>query len=39
MATNLEFIKSASGTSVSSLTVTDCFNADYDVYKVYITKM
>jgi len=32
---NLEFIKSASGTSVSSLSVTDCFSADYDVY--YIT--
>ena len=31
---NLEFIKSASGTSVSSLSVTDCFSADYDVYKV-----
>ena len=29
---NLEFIKSASGTSVSSLSVTDCFSADYDVY-------
>ena len=36
MATNLEFIKSASGTSVSSLDVTDCFNANYDVYKVVI---
>jgi len=33
---NLEFIKSASGTSVSSLDVTDCFNANYDVYKVVI---
>ena len=31
---NLEFIKSASGTSVSSLDITDCFSADYDVYKV-----
>jgi len=29
---NLEFIKSASGTSVSSLSVTDCFSAKYDVY-------
>jgi hypothetical protein len=29
---SLEFIKSASGTSVSSLSVTDCFSADYDVY-------
>ena len=34
MATNLEFIKSATGTSVTSLDVTDCFSADYDVYKV-----
>jgi len=34
MATNLEFIKSASGTSVSSLSVTDCFSADYDVYAI-----
>jgi len=34
MATNLEFIKSASGTSVSSLSVTDCFSAKYDVYTV-----
>jgi len=34
MAGNLEFIKSASGTSVSSLSVTDCFSADYDVYKI-----
>jgi len=38
MATNLEFIKSASGTSVSSLSVTDCFSADYDVYYVSISK-
>ena len=38
MATNLEFIKSASGTSVSSLSVTDCFSADYDVYAFFIVK-
>jgi hypothetical protein len=36
MATNLEFIKSSSGTSVSSLSVTDCFSADYDVYQIVI---
>jgi len=35
---NLEFIKSASGTSVASLDVTNCFNADYDVYYISITK-
>jgi len=39
MAGNLEFIKSASGTSVSSLSVTDCFSADYDVYYVSLTKV
>jgi len=36
MATNLQFIKSASGTSVSSLSVTDCFSDKYDVYKVIL---
>ena len=39
MATNLEFIKSASGTSVSSLSVTDCFSANYDVYQIVITEL
>jgi len=39
MAGSLEFIKSASGTSVSSLDVTDCFSADYDVYYVSLTKV
>jgi len=39
MATNLQFIKSASGSGVSSLSVTDCFNANYDVYMVSITKL
>ena len=39
MATNLEFIKSASGSSVSSLSVTDCFSAKYDVYQVLIAKL
>jgi len=38
MATNLEFIKSASGSSVSSLSVTDCFSAKYDVYAFFIVK-
>ena len=32
MSTNLQFIKSVSGSSVSSLSVTDCFSANYDVY-------
>jgi len=39
MAGNLEFIKSDSGTSVSSLSVTDCFSANYDVYQVVIAKL
>ncbi len=40
MATNLQFIKSAQSLStVSSISVTDCFNANYDVYEVYITKI
>ena len=34
MAGSLEFINSVSGTSVSSLSVTDCFSADYDVYQI-----
>ena len=34
MAGNLEFITSASGTSVSSLSVTDCFSDKYDVYQI-----
>ena len=36
MATELQFIKSASATSVAFLQITDCFSADYDVYKVVI---
>ena len=39
MATNLQFIKQASGTSVSTLSITDCFNAKYDVYQVFISKV
>ena len=34
MAGNLKFIKSRSGSSVGSLSITNCFSADYDVYKV-----
>jgi hypothetical protein len=37
MAGSLEFIKSATSTSAtSSLQVTDCFSAEYDVYKVVL---
>ena len=39
MATNLQFIKSASGTSVSSLDVTNCFSDTYDVYFFSLTKI
>ena len=38
MATNLQFIKSASGSSVSSLSVTNCFNSKYNVYAFFIVK-
>ena len=34
MISSLKFIKSATGTSVSSLSVTDCFSTNYDVYEV-----
>jgi len=39
MATNLEFIKSASGTSVTSIDVTDCFSDKYDVYAITYTML
>ena len=39
MATNLQFIKSVSGTSVGTLDVTGIFSANYDVYQITITKM
>ena len=38
MAGSLEFIKSVSGTSVSSLSVTDCFSANYDVYQITVVE-
>ena len=31
---NLQFIKSASGSGVGSVSVTDCFSDDYDIYFV-----
>ena len=36
---NLEFIKSASGTSTTSISVTDCFTSDYDVYAITINNL
>ena len=38
MASNLQFIKSVSGISVSTLSLTNCFNAEYDVYLMSISK-
>jgi len=37
MAGSLEFIKSVSGTSITSLDVTDCFSDTYEVYYVKIS--
>ena len=39
MATNLEFIKSATATSVTSIDVTDCFSDKYDVYAITYTML
>ena len=36
MATNLQFIKSVSGSGVNEFSITDCFSANYDVYKIYV---
>jgi hypothetical protein len=38
MSTNLQFIKSASGSGVTTLSVTDCFSSNYDVYFLQVTK-
>ena len=34
MSTNLQFIKSASATGTTSISVTDCFTSNYDVYAI-----
>tara|TARA_R100001015_G_C4527785_1_gene95025 strand:+ start:40 stop:555 length:516 start_codon:yes stop_codon:yes gene_type:complete len=39
MATNLQFIKSASASNVSSMNVTDCFSDQYKVYKITMAKL
>ena len=36
MAGSLELVKTVTGTSSAAVDVTDCFSADYDVYKVTI---
>ena len=38
MATELQFIKSVSGTDVSSIDITNIFSANYDVYQINITE-
>ena len=39
MPGSLEFIKSATGSSVNSLDIDDCFSDDYDVYLCTMTKV
>tara|TARA_Y100001973_G_scaffold6311_1_gene8827 strand:+ start:502 stop:1020 length:519 start_codon:yes stop_codon:yes gene_type:complete len=39
MATNLQFIKDASASDVSSMNVTDCFSDQYDVYAITMAKL
>jgi len=40
MATNLEFIKKETLTSTANnLSITNCFSANYDVYKIVMTKI
>ena len=36
MATNLEYIKSASGTDITQFNITDIFSSKYDVYHINI---
>ena len=36
MSTNLQFIKSVSGSSISSLSLTNCFSSNYDVYQLQV---
>ena len=38
MATNLQFIKSATGTDVTALDITNCFSSAYDVYQLIVTE-
>jgi len=37
MSTNLQFIKSASATGATSISVTDCFTSNYDVYAITLS--
>jgi len=38
MAGSLEFIKSDTASTVTSIEIADCFNDKYDVYKIFVTK-
>lgn len=38
MATRLQFVKSASGTDVSTLSITDCFSSQYQNYELHIVE-
>ena len=38
MATNLQFIKSVSGSDVSIFNITNCFSSSYDVYQINIVE-
>ena len=38
MATNLQFIKDASASDVSSMNVTDCFSNQYEVYAIIMAR-
>jgi hypothetical protein len=38
MATRLQFIKSASGSDVSTLSITDCFSSQYQNYELHIVE-
>ena len=40
MSGNLQFIKEFNSTeSMSTASLTDCFNADYDTYEIYVTHL
>ena len=39
MKPSLEFIKSASGTSVTTIDITDCFTSEYDVYAITMNNL
>lgn len=38
MANDLKFIKSASGSGVTTLDITNCFSNDYDIYAIILGK-